>query len=68
MQLRDAAFIDQIERTRKHRLAFGGKAGDDIRAKHHIRAQPAQALAERNRIGAPVPALHPLQDQVIAGL
>ena len=68
MQMREAAFVDEIERARKHRLRLGREAGDDVGAEHDVRTQPAHLRAERDGVGAKMPALHALEDHVVAGL
>ena len=68
VQLRQSAFLHQIERAREHILGLGGEAGDDVGAEHDIRPRGAHTGAEGNGVGARVPPLHALEDQVIAGL
>ena len=68
MQMRQPAFLDQIERAGEHVLGFGREAGDDVAAEHHVGPQAAHLLAEGDGIGAQVPALHPLQDEIVARL
>ncbi len=68
MQMRQPAFVDDVERVFEHRLGLGRKAGDQIGAEDHVGAKCAHLLAEANGVGAEVPPLHPLQDHVVAGL
>ena len=68
MQMREPAFLDQIERAGEHGLGLGRKTGDDVAAEHHVGPQPAHLSAERDGVGAQVPALHALQDEIVAGL
>ena len=68
VKLRQPAFVDQIERAGKHLLGLGRKARDDVAAERHIGPQPPHLIAERNRVGAQMPALHALEDHVVAGL
>ena len=68
MQLRQAAFVDQIERTREHILALGREAGDDVGAEGDVRPQLAHRIAERDRLLARMPALHALEDEIVARL
>ena len=49
-------------------LGLGREAGDDVGAEHHVGPQPPHLLAERDRVGAQMPPLHALEDQVVAGL
>ena len=68
MQEGEAAFLDQILRAREHLFGLGRKAGDDVGAERDVRPQPPHLRAELNRIVARMPPLHPLQDQIVAGL
>ena len=68
MQLRQPAFVDQIERAREHLLGLGRETGDDVGAEHDIGPQPAHLVAERDGIGARMPPLHALEDEIVAGL
>jgi hypothetical protein len=68
MQMHETAFLNQVERAAKHRFGLGRKPGDEIRAERHIRAHPPDLFAEADRIRAQMPALHALENQVVAGL
>ena len=68
MQEGEAAFFDQILRARKHRFRLGRESRDEIGAECNVRPQPPDPRAEINRVAARVPPLHPLEDQVVAGL
>ena len=64
----ETAFADEVEAAAKHLLGFGREAGDQIGAERHLRAQRAGTAGDRDRRGARMAALHPLQDHVVAGL
>ena len=49
-------------------LGLGREAGDDVAAEHDVGPQPPHLLAERDRVGARMAALHALEDHVVAGL
>ena len=66
--MRQPAFVHQIERAREHLLGLGREAGDDVGAEHHVGPQPPHRVAERDGVGARMPPLHALEDQVVAGL
>ena len=66
--MRQPAFVDEIERAREHRLGLGREAGDDVAAEHDVGPQPPHLIAERDRVGAQVPPLHALEDEIVAGL
>ena len=66
--MRQPAFVDEVERTREHRLGLGREARDDVAAEHHVRPQPPHLVAERDRIGAQMAPLHALEDEIVAGL
>src|SRR5581483_12131297 len=68
VKVRQSALADQIERAPKHLLGLGGKTSDDIGAEYHVRAQAAQRLAKLDGILARVPALHALENEIVAGL
>ena len=68
MKVRQSAFVDQIERARKHFLRLGRKAGDDVGAEHNVGPYAAQQPAEIDGISARVPALHALENEIVAGL
>ena len=68
MQEGQATLLDEIDRARKHVLGFGRKARDDVGAERDIRPQPPHLGAELDRILARMPALHPLQNEIITGL
>ena len=64
----EPAFLDQIEAAAKHVLGFGRKTRDQVGAERQLRAQRAGPVRDLNRIGAQMPPLHTLQDQVVARL
>ncbi len=68
MKLREVALIDQVEGAAEHVLGLGRKSRNDIRTENDIGPQPAHLFAERNRVRARVPALHPLENEIVAGL
>ena len=68
MQEGQIALFHQILRAREHVLGLGRKARDDIGAERDVRPQPPHLRAEIDRIGAGMPPLHPLQNQIVAGL
>jgi hypothetical protein len=68
MQMREAAVFDKVERPLEHVVRLGRKAGDDIGAEDDVRSQAAHARAEGGCIGARMPALHALEDHVVARL
>jgi hypothetical protein len=62
------AFVDQIERTGEHLVRLSREARNDIGAERDIRPQAPHLRAEGNRLLPRMPPLHPLQDQIVAGL
>ena len=62
------AFLDDLFRVLEHRVGLGREAGDDVGAEDDVGAQFAHILAEADRLVAQMPALHALQDHVVAGL
>ena len=69
VEIVEPGFRDEAERAREHRLVLGRKAGDEIGAERDARPQrPRPRAPTCERIGARVPALHALQDQIVAGL
>ncbi len=68
MQEGQIALLHQIQGALKHFLSLGRKARDDIGAERDVRPQPPHLRAKLNRLAARMPPLHPLQNQVIAGL
>ena len=68
MQEGEIAFPHQVLRAREHFLRLGREARDDVGAERDVRAQPPHLRAELDRIMARMPPLHPLQNQVVAGL
>ena len=68
MQLGQPAFVDEVERTRKHVFALRRKTGDDVRAEGNIRAQLPHLFAECDGVATGMSPLHALEDNVIAGL
>ena len=68
VQPRQPAVLDEIERALEHRLGLGRKPRDDVGAEDHLGPRLAQRLAEGDGVVTQVPALHPLQDQVVSRL
>ena len=68
MQMRKPAVIDEVERTGEHLFGLRRETGDNIATENDIRTQPPHLLAEFDCIFPRMPALHPLQDEVVAGL
>ena len=68
MQEGDAALLDDVEAVMEHLLGFGRKAGDQIGAERDIGTQSAGTPGCGDGLGSAVPPLHPLQDQIVAGL
>ena len=68
MQEGEAAFLDQRHGVGEHLFAFGRETGDQIGAEHDVGPEVARLAAEADRIVAQMPALHALQDHVVAGL
>jgi hypothetical protein len=68
MQEGEIAFAQQIERSREHFLRLGWEAGDNIGAKRNIGPQTLDLCAKRDRFCARMPALHSLENQVVARL
>ena len=66
--MREAAFGNEIEGAGELLFRLGGKAGDEVGPEDGIRAKTPHGLTEPDRIVAAVPALHALEDQVVAGL
>ncbi len=64
----EPAFRDEIEAAAEHLLGLGRKPGDQIGAERHLRAQCPGTPGDGDRLGARMPPLHPLQDQIVAGL
>ncbi len=68
VQMGESAFVYDAQGVLEHLFGFGGEPGDDIGTEDDVRAHAADFLAEGNRIGAQMTALHPLQNHVITGL
>ena len=68
MEEGEIAFLDQVERARKHLLGLGREARDDVSAEHHVGAQPSHLITECNRVGAQMAPLHALEDEIVTGL
>ncbi len=68
MQEGEATFLDQILGALKHLLGLGRKARDDIGTERKVGPQPPHLRAEIDRLLAGMPPLHPLQNQIVAGL
>ena len=62
------AIAHQIKRALEHLIGFGRETGDDIGAKHHIRAQFASLFTKRNGIIAQVAAFHAFENHIMAML
>ena len=56
------------EAVLEHRLALGREAGDEIGAEDDVGAQAADVGGEAHGVGAQMPALHALEDHVVAVL
>ena len=63
-----AAFLDQPQRIVEHRFGLGRETGDQVGTEDDLRPRRAHRLAEGDSVVAQVPALHPLEDQVVPGL
>ncbi len=68
MQEGEIAFPDQILRARKHFLRLGRKACDNVGAERDVRPQPPHLRAELDGMLSRMPALHALENEVVAGL
>ncbi len=68
MQEGEIAFLDQLLRADEHILALGGKYRDDVGSECDVGPQPPHLRAKLNRIGSRMPPLHPLQNEIVAGL
>ena len=55
VKVRQSAFVDQVERARKHLLRFGRETGDDVGAEHDVGTNAAQLPAESDSVVAGVP-------------
>ena len=64
----DVAIVDQAQAVLGHRLGLGREAGDQVGADRDLRPLRLQPRHRLDRLGAAVAALHPLEDQVVAGL
>ena len=64
----DVAIVDQRECIRGRRLALGREAGDQVGADRQAGPRCLEPFDRSNRIGPAMPPLHPLEDQVVAGL
>lgn len=68
VQVIDAAFVHTGERVGEHLVGLGREAGDQVRAESDFGASVTQAMAQVDRVGARMAALHALQDHVVARL
>ena len=68
MSCNDVAIVKQFQAVQCHVFSFGGKTGDEVGADRRVGSRCLDPLDGADRIGAAVPALHPLQDHVVAGL
>src|SRR5256886_1960813 len=68
MEMREPACVDEIERAREHILALGRESGDDIATEHDVRPQPPHRPSEGDGVGAQMPALHALEDEIVPRL
>ena len=64
----DIAIVEQFQGVERHLFSFGGKSGDEVGADGRVGSRSLDPLDRAHRVGAAVPALHPLQDHVVAGL
>ena len=60
--------VEQFQTVLRHFLSFGGKSGDEIGANRRIATCRPDPLDRSDRVCATVAPLHPLENQVIAGL
>ena len=68
VQLRQTAFVDQIERAGEHVFGLGRETGNDVGAENNIGPQGAHALAEVDGILTRMPPLHALENEIVTGL
>ncbi len=68
MKMRETAGVDDVERGVEHRFRLGRKADDEVGAKDDVGSRLPQRVAEADRVLSRMPALHALQDQIVAGL
>ncbi len=68
MQPSEAVGVDGGQRVLEHLLGFRREAGDQIGTEDDIRTGGADAGDHRRRPGPRVPALHPLEHQIVRGL
>ena len=64
----DVAIVEQFQAVQRHFLGFGRKSGDEVGADRRVGPRGLDPLDRADRVGAAVAALHPLEDQVVAGL
>ena len=60
MQMREAAFVDEIERALKHVFGFSREADDEVSSEDNVRARCANVLAKSYGVDARVTPLHTL--------
>lgn len=68
MKIGEPGLGDEGERLLEHRLVLGRKAGDQVGAEDDAGPGRPQPQAEPDHVGPQMPPLHPLEDQIIAGL
>ena len=68
MQPCQGAILDQTQRVFEHFFGLGGKAGNDIGAKGHVRSQAFGLLAKGNRIFAQMPPFHAFKNHIVPSL
>ena len=68
MQVIDAALVHAGERVGEHGVRLRRETGDEVCAKGHVRPGVPQAMAQVDRDGARMAALHALEDHVVARL
>ncbi len=68
MQEWDGATFHEVEAVGEHRVRLGREAGDQVGADGDPRPQGAGPGDHRQHVGAQMPPLHALQDEIAAGL
>jgi hypothetical protein len=64
----NVAIIQQFHAVHGHFFSLGRKSGDKVGADRRVLARSLDPLDRADRVGAAVPSLHALEDQVVAGL
>ena len=68
MEIGQAGTLDHAAGGIMRRLVLGRKPGDQVGPEHDIRAAMPRLVAEPHEIARQMPALHPLQDGIVAVL